>query len=77
VPPAQARALTQAAQQASLHGFHVGMAIAAGLLAAGGLIGAGGIRNRRGEVAAESCATGQLVGTGRELTETAIGRSPA
>jgi EmrB/QacA subfamily drug resistance transporter len=77
VPAAQAGALTHAAQQASLHGFHIGMAIAAGLLAAGGLIGAGGIRNRRGDVAAESCATGQLVGTGRELTETAIGRSPA
>jgi EmrB/QacA subfamily drug resistance transporter len=48
VPAAQAHALTHAAQQASLHGFHVGMAIAAGLLAVGGLIGAGGIRNRRG-----------------------------
>jgi EmrB/QacA subfamily drug resistance transporter len=70
LPAAQARALTHAAQQASLHGFRVGMAIAAGLLAVGGLIGAGGIRNRRGAVAAESCATGQLVGTGRELRET-------
>ena len=69
LPVAQARALTSAAEQASLHSFHVGMAIAAVLLAAGGLIGAIGIRNQRGAVAAEECASGQLVGTGRELTE--------
>ncbi|MGP0102890.1 MAG: MFS transporter [Solirubrobacteraceae bacterium] len=71
LPPAQARALTSAAQQASLHSFHVGMAIASALLAAGGLIGAAGIRNRCGPVTAEHCSSGQLVGTGRELAETA------
>jgi len=45
VPPLQARAVTSAAQQASLHSFHLGMAIAAGLVALGGAIGAGAIRN--------------------------------
>jgi EmrB/QacA subfamily drug resistance transporter len=67
LPAAQARALTGAAQQASLHGFHVGMLIAAMLLAIGGLVGAAGIRNRHGAITAEHCPTGQLVGTGREL----------
>jgi EmrB/QacA subfamily drug resistance transporter len=69
--PAQARAVTHAAEAASLHSFHVGMAIAAVLLAAGGLVGAAGIRNPRGLIAARRCPTGQLVGTGRELTERA------
>ncbi len=68
--PLQAHVVTSAAQQASLHSFHVGMAIAAVLLAVGGLIGALGIRNRHGVVAAEECPSGQLVGTGRELPET-------
>ncbi len=69
LPPRQARALSGAAEAASLHSFHVGMAIAAGLLALGGAIGAIGVRNPRGIVAAEECPTGQLVGTGRDLIE--------
>ncbi len=69
LPAAQARALTSAAQQASLHGFHVGMLIASMLLAIGGLVGAAGIRNRHGAITAEHCPTGQLVGSGRELAE--------
>ncbi len=68
LPAGQARALTSAAEQASLHSFHVGMAIAAALLAVGGLIGAIGIRNERGVVPAKECASGQLFGSGRELT---------
>jgi MFS family permease len=71
LPAGQARVLTHAAEQASLHSFHVGMAIAAVLLAVGGLIGAAGIRNPRGVVAAKSCATGQLIGTGRDITQKA------
>jgi EmrB/QacA subfamily drug resistance transporter len=69
LPAAQGRALSLAAEQASLHSFHVGMAIAAILLAAGGIIGAIGIRNRRGSVTAQECPAGQLVGTGRELAD--------
>jgi len=68
LPAAQAHALTRAAEQASLHSFHIGLAIAAALLAVGGLVGAAGIRNPRGPVAAEDCARGQLVGSGLELT---------
>jgi EmrB/QacA subfamily drug resistance transporter len=69
LPAAQAHALSAAAERASLHSFHVGMAIAAVLLAAGGLIGALGIRNKAGSVPAEGCSAGQLIGTGRELAE--------
>ncbi len=71
LPHGQARALTAAAEAASLHSFHVGMGIAAVLLALGGLAGALGIRNPRGDVAAEDCPAGQLVGSGREIAERA------
>jgi EmrB/QacA subfamily drug resistance transporter len=59
---AQASALTKAAEQASLHSFHLGMAIAGLLVAVGGVVGVVGIRNPKSEVPAESCAGGQLVG---------------
>jgi EmrB/QacA subfamily drug resistance transporter len=75
LPAAQARALTSAAQQASLHGFHLGMLIAAVLVAIGGLVGAAGIRNRHGAITAEHCPTGQLVGSGRQLAEAASAAS--
>jgi len=45
LPGAQARTLTRAAEQASLHSFHLGLAIAALLVAVGGVVGAVGIRN--------------------------------
>jgi EmrB/QacA subfamily drug resistance transporter len=61
LPPAQAHALTRAAEQASLHSFHLGMMIAAMLVALGGLIGLAGIRNAPCP-RAEECAGGQLVG---------------
>jgi EmrB/QacA subfamily drug resistance transporter len=71
LPPGQAHALTVAAEQASVHSFHLGLAIAAALLAAGGLAGAVGIRNPRGRVQARECPAGQLVGVGREIPERA------
>jgi EmrB/QacA subfamily drug resistance transporter len=64
----QAHAITRAAEQASLHSFHLGMMIAAVLVAAGGVAGVLGIRNPDPEdVRAESCAGGQLVGASSEL----------
>jgi EmrB/QacA subfamily drug resistance transporter len=66
LPSAQAHALSHAAQQASLHSFHLGMAIAAVLVAAGGAIGAIGIRNPRRTVRAEDCSGGQLLGVNPE-----------
>jgi EmrB/QacA subfamily drug resistance transporter len=60
--PAQARAITAAADEASLDSFHLGMGIAALLVAAGGLAGAIGVRNPQRAVRAEECEGGQLVG---------------
>jgi hypothetical protein len=77
LPAAQARALRIAAEQASVHSFHLGMAIAAILLAAGGLAGALGIRNPRGRVLAAECSRGQLVGVGPEIPERARVGAPA
>nr|MBA3808831.1 hypothetical protein [Solirubrobacterales bacterium] len=62
LPVAQAHALNRAAEAASLHSFHLGLAIAAALVGLGGLIGATGIHNPRADVRAEDCAGGQLVG---------------
>ena len=62
MPSGQARAVTAAAEAASLHAFHLGMAIAAALVAIGGLVGVAGIRNERDTVKASECAGGQLVG---------------
>ncbi|HET6550241.1 MAG TPA: MFS transporter [Solirubrobacter sp.] len=43
---------------ASVHAFHVGIAICAALLAVGGVLGLAGIRNPRREVRCEDCAEG-------------------
>jgi EmrB/QacA subfamily drug resistance transporter len=62
LPAAQAHALREAAEQASLHSFHLGLAIAAVLVAIGGLVGVAGIRNPSRDVDAAECASGQLTG---------------
>jgi EmrB/QacA subfamily drug resistance transporter len=69
LPAAQAHALRVAAEQASVHSFHLGLAIAAVLLAVGGVVGALGIRNPRGRVLAEECPQGQFVGVGQAIPE--------
>jgi hypothetical protein len=67
LPPAQAHAVSRAAEAASLHSFHLGMAIAAALVALGGVVGVLGIQNpRRTAVKAADCAGGQLVGVSPE-----------
>ncbi len=70
LPAAQARALTQAAEQASLHSFHLGLAIAAVLVAVGGIAGWLGIRNppRPDAIHAKGCSGGQLVGASSEIS---------
>jgi EmrB/QacA subfamily drug resistance transporter len=70
LPAAQAHALRTAAEQASLHSFHLGMAIAAALVAIGGLVGVGGIRNPRADVSAASSASGQAAGIASQSTGT-------
>jgi MFS family permease len=62
LPPRQAHAITDAAQAASLHSFHLGLAIAAVLVALGGMAGAIGVRNPKRDVAATGCEGGALVG---------------
>jgi hypothetical protein len=64
--PVQAHAVSRAAEAASLHSFHLGLAIAAALVAIGGLIGVLGIRNPDEDVSAAECAGGQLVGINPE-----------
>jgi len=51
-----------AVQYASVHAFHVGIAVAAVLVALGGLLGLAGIRNPRRAVRCADCAGGQLAG---------------
>jgi EmrB/QacA subfamily drug resistance transporter len=75
LPGAQARVLTHAAEQASLHSFHLALAVAAALVAGGGIVGAIGGRNPSREVAAEGCPGGQLVGASRHLAHTARARA--
>jgi hypothetical protein len=65
LPASQARLVSAAASDASLHSFHLGLAIAAALVAMGGLVGVAGIRNARTDVCAAECAGGQLVGVSR------------
>jgi EmrB/QacA subfamily drug resistance transporter len=60
--PAQARAVTAAAENASLESFHLGLGIAALLVALGGVVGVAGVRNPKRVVLAEECEGGQLVG---------------
>jgi EmrB/QacA subfamily drug resistance transporter len=62
LPHGQAQALAAAAQGASVHGFHVGLSIAAALLALGGMTGLVGVRNPRRVVHAYDCEGGQIVG---------------
>ena len=71
LPSGQARVLTHAAEQASLHSFHLGMAVAAVLVAVGGVAGVVGIRNPHRKVRAEECPGGQLVGASREIVQPA------
>jgi EmrB/QacA subfamily drug resistance transporter len=73
LPSVQAHAISRAAEAASLHSFHLGVAIAAGLVAVGGLVGVAGIRNPQVDVCAEECAGGQLVGVSNPERLTAGG----
>jgi MFS family permease len=62
LPPRQAHAVLSAAEAASLHSFHLGLAIAAALVALGGVAGTLGVRNPQRTVQAAGCEGGALVG---------------
>jgi EmrB/QacA subfamily drug resistance transporter len=77
LPAATAQALRQAAEQASLHAFHLSLAIAAGLVALGGVAGAIGVRNPSRAVPAQECPGGSLVGASRHLARATAPRGRA
>jgi MFS family permease len=66
LPPAERAEVSEAAENASIDAFHVGIAISTVLVALGGVLGLLGIVNPRRRVEAEDCPGGQLVGMSRE-----------
>jgi EmrB/QacA subfamily drug resistance transporter len=72
LPAAEAAAVEQAAEDASVAAFHRGAGIAAALVALGGVLGIVGIRNPRRVVPCEGCPGGALAGAPLEAA-----RSPA
>jgi Na+/melibiose symporter-like transporter len=77
MPPGQARAVSDAVEDASVSAFHVAMLIAAALVALGGVLAAVGIVNPRREVEAEGCPGGPLVGAPRDVGRCADLPEPA
>jgi EmrB/QacA subfamily drug resistance transporter len=66
VPADVERSVADAAEDASVTSFHVGIGIATTLVALGGVLGLVGIRNPRRRVDARDCPGGQLAGVPRE-----------
>jgi EmrB/QacA subfamily drug resistance transporter len=66
VPEEVEASVREAAQDASVHAFRVGIGIATALVALGGVLGLLGITNARRKVAAADCPGGQLVGHPQE-----------
>lgn len=69
LPPAEARAVSAAVQDASVDAFRRAMAISAALVALGGLLGLAGIANPRRHVDAEDCAGGQIAGVPEDVAD--------
>jgi len=76
LPPGQARAVLSAAEAASLHSFHLGLAIAAVLVALGGIAGVVGVRNPERVVRAAECEGGALVGASLEAAHVGTDAPP-
>jgi EmrB/QacA subfamily drug resistance transporter len=68
IPADERASVREAAEEASVAAFHVGIGIAVGLVTLGGILGLVGIRNPRRRVKAADCPGGQLAGHPREGT---------
>src|SRR5215207_5637400 len=68
IPEDERASIREAAEDASVGAFRVGIGIATALVALGGVLGLVGIRNPRRRVEAAECPGGQLVGHPREGT---------
>jgi EmrB/QacA subfamily drug resistance transporter len=68
VPEDVQASVRDAAEDASVGAFRVGVGIATALVALGGILGLVGIRNPRRKVSAADCPGGQLAGHPREAT---------
>jgi EmrB/QacA subfamily drug resistance transporter len=66
LPAGEQAEVREAAENASIGAFRVGIAISTALVAFGGVLGLLGIVNPRRRVEAEDCPGGQLVGVSRE-----------
>lgn len=66
LPPAEARVVADAVEDASVAGFRLGMGASAALVILGGVLGAAGIVNPRRRVSAHDCPGGQLAGFPRD-----------
>ena len=66
LPGGEQEEVSDAAEDASISAFRVGIGISTGLVALGGVLGLIGIVNPRRRVEAEDCPGGQLVGVSRE-----------
>ena len=62
LPPAEARVVTRAVEDASVTAFHLGIGISAALVFLGGVLGLVGIVNPRRAVPCADCPGGQLTG---------------
>ena len=77
LPARQAHAVASAAEAASLHSFHLGLAIAAVLVALGGIAGVVGVRNPQRVVQAAGCEGGALVGASLEAAHVGTDATPS
>jgi len=76
VPAAERARVGFAVDEASVHGFRIGMLVSGGLVLAGGAISFAGIRNPRRRVVAEECPGGAICGASEDVGKALPGVDP-